>query len=1120
MPRLPRLLLCLLCVLASSASAQQGLPPSQTTAIAEARAGLDAAGLDESARRDVEAALAAADSAERSADAALEATRALREARTIAERERSSLQQRLAQKPEAAFQQWQKTLPASDDPERFEALLAGERSELQRLRAESTQVGTALAELTAPPPEASAQEAELRLAADDLERRLASLDSSGVTVPAVLDARRLRLAAELRAARAELARREVERDSAALRRQHLELRQRLLQRELADHQQRLELLQRMIAARSDTRLAELVEQLETQQQAVEDIDPAVRAETELNLRLARQLIAVQQALLALRDASRSDEQRRDEVAAALRDTRARVALDADSEALGLILLAERRRLVPATSLARRLEQVRAELAQARLQQIELARQRSTIDDPDSAVRAVLAGEDSDRPAEQVATGERLYQVLAQRADLVPQLDTALQRYVSALEQAEQTLQQLWLDTVALRELLDRQLFWIPSHARVDRDWLARQPAGWADLLKPSRFATSARLLQARLVDSPELPAASLLLALLLLYWRRSAADRLSSLAPPLRRVTGDSYRLSAQALLLTLVAALPWALLIGTLGWTLQRVGDPGKYSHSLGTALVGVAGSVLLLDFLRWLVIDRGLAHMHFRWTRSRRDSLRAALPWLALLLLPSQLFASLAFARGVEIAIDSAARLSLLLFAGFSSALLWRLLAPGQLWTPRGGAPEPQRYRQALRVGLPALLLAIVVGLLVGYVYSGWVLMTCLWQTVWAVVAVALVHGMLGRWFLLGERRLALTRLQAQREAAGSDSASTSASDGGDVLRELGSSDLTLETVNAQTGRLLRALTLALWLAALVWIWAEVLPALGRLDEIALWSAKSVADDGSTVLEQISLKQVVFGLVLLALTFVAARNLPGLLEIGLLSRISIDASTRYAISSVSRYLIVIVGSIIGLGLLGLRWSQLQWLAAALTVGLGFGLQEIFGNFVSGLILLFERPFRVGDVITIGEFSGTVSRIRTRATTLIDFDNKEVVVPNKTFITDRLINWTLSDTRTRITIKVGVAYGSDIGRVHALLRQAAAEHPLVLREPAPSSWFLAFGASSLDFELRVFVDALGDRLPVTNDLNTRIAELFADAGIEIAFPQLDLHVRTLPGTAPPAPSV
>ena len=114
-------------------------------------------------------------------------------------------------------------------------------------------------------------------------------------------------------------------------------------------------------------------------------------------------------------------------------------------------------------------------------------------------------------------------------------------------------------------------------------------------------------------------------------------------------------------------------------------------------------------------------------------------------------------------------------------------------------------------------------------------------------------------------------------------------------------------------------------------------------------------------------------------------------------------------------------------------RWAsrdKLQWLAAGLTVGLGFGLQEIFANFVSGLIILFERPIRIGDTITIGTFSGSVSKIRIRATTITDFDRKEVIIPNKAFVTERLINWSLSDTITRVLIKVGVAYGSDLDKV------------------------------------------------------------------------------------------
>jgi potassium efflux system protein len=213
-----------------------------------------------------------------------------------------------------------------------------------------------------------------------------------------------------------------------------------------------------------------------------------------------------------------------------------------------------------------------------------------------------------------------------------------------------------------------------------------------------------------------------------------------------------------------------------------------------------------------------------------------------------------------------------------------------------------------------------------------------------------------------------------------------------------------------------------------------------------------------------------------------------------------------------VLRYAIVIGGSVAGLGLLGLRWSQLQWMAAALTVGLGFGLQEIFANFVSGLILLFERPFRVGDIVTVGDLSGRVTRIRTRATTILDFDNKEIVIPNKAFITGDLVNWTLSDTTTRLTIKVGADYDADPALVRRMLMQAAAEDSRILKDPAPTCWLLNFGDSSLDFELRVFVGTIGDRLEVQNALHIRILELFAENRIVITYPQIDVHLR---GAAP-----
>jgi potassium efflux system protein len=177
--------------------------------------------------------------------------------------------------------------------------------------------------------------------------------------------------------------------------------------------------------------------------------------------------------------------------------------------------------------------------------------------------------------------------------------------------------------------------------------------------------------------------------------------------------------------------------------------------------------------------------------------------------------------------------------------------------------------------------------------------------------------------------------------------------------------------------------------------------------------------------------------------------------------------------------------------------------------VGLGFGLQEIFANFVSGLIVLTERPIRIGDVVTVGDVSGTVARIRARATAVVDFDNKEVIIPNKAFITERVVNWTLSNQTTRLLLKVGVAYGSDIGLVQRVLLAAVRRHADVLESPPPSVVFADFGDSSLDFEIRAFVGTFDRRLRVRHEILSAVEQVLRENGIEIPFPQRDLHIRS-----------
>ena len=302
---------------------------------------------------------------------------------------------------------------------------------------------------------------------------------------------------------------------------------------------------------------------------------------------------------------------------------------------------------------------------------------------------------------------------------------------------------------------------------------------------------------------------------------------------------------------------------------------------------------------------------------------------------------------------------------------------------------------------------------------------------------------------------------------------------------------------------------------------------PALAILDRVPLWpttvqvTESTTAADGTLTVktferpDSISVADLLLAALILLMTFIATHNIPGLLEIAIPQRLPIDAGARYAISTVTRYAITVVGVVLAFAALGIGWSKVQWLIAAVSVGLGFGLQEIFANFVSGLILLFERPIRIGDVVTVGEVTGVVSRIQIRATTITNWDRKDLIVPNKEFITGRLLNWTLGNTINRVVINVGIAYGSDTALARELLQKVVAEHPIVLDDPPPMVTFEGFGASSLDFVVRAYLPNLDNRLEVIHQLHTEIDRTFRAAGIEIAFPQHDLHIRSIAGALP-----
>lgn len=263
----------------------------------------------------------------------------------------------------------------------------------------------------------------------------------------------------------------------------------------------------------------------------------------------------------------------------------------------------------------------------------------------------------------------------------------------------------------------------------------------------------------------------------------------------------------------------------------------------------------------------------------------------------------------------------------------------------------------------------------------------------------------------------------------------------------------------------------------------------------------------------------RILAALTLFALLVTLARWLQTHLDRHWLRYARLEHGAREAVVTISGYVMITVAAIIGLAVAGFQFGNLAIIAGALSVGIGFGLQNIVNNFVSGLILLFERPVKTGDWVVVGSTEGYVKRIRIRSTQIQTFDRADVIVPNSELISQQVTNWMLYDTQGRARIPVGVAYGSDTQKVKAVLERIAREHPSVITNgsyPDPKVLFLGFGDSALNFELRCFVRNIDERLSVVSDLNFAIDAAFRAEGIEIPFPQRDLHLRSWPGSQPP----
>ncbi|MGP0171782.1 mechanosensitive channel MscK [Pseudomonas sp. NCHU5208] len=732
-----------------------------------------------------------------------------------------------------------------------------------------------------------------------------------------------------------------------------------------------------------------------------------------------------------------------------------------------------------------------DIADIRLYQFDLNKQRDEISDPNAYVDKLLA----DQPSEEITPELRkaLLDQLATRRELLEKLSRSLNALLNESITLQINQKELQSTASSLRATIDEQMFWIPSNKPLDLDWLKLVPYQLQRQLAEIPWAIAISELGAGLIERPLVFLPLILLCAVILWRRQYLLGKLGELHADIGHYKHDSQLHTPLALGLNLILALPVALLLALCGYALLH--DARGQNLYLGGALYEMAEAWLVFYTLHRILAPDGVAVLHFHWPPANVAFFRKHMRRLGLVVMALVAVVSIAEHQPESLASDVIGIAVVITCYALMAWMLFNLLFNAPLRENTSG------LRTTLGVLFNLLPLALIGAVAFGYYYTALKLTDRLIDTLYLLIILLIVEAALVRGLSVAAKRLAYQRALAKRQAQSKEGA-----EGEAAIEE---PTLDIEQVNQQSLRLIRLALLGGFLVCLYWVWADLIGVFTYLETVNLYEYSSGTGNAATLVP-ISLLDVLGALLIVAITVALARNLPGLLEVLVLSRMNLAQGSAYATTTLLSYALVGIGIVTTLSTLGVSWDKLQWLVAALSVGLGFGLQEIFANFISGLIILFERPVRIGDVVTIGNLSGTVSRIRIRATTITDFDHKEIIVPNKTFITGQLINWSLTDTVTRVTLKVGVGYGSDLELVRKLLLQAAQENPRVLKDPAPIAYFLNFGESTLDHELRIHVRDLGDRNPATDEINRFIDREFAKNGINIAFRQVEVYVKNL----------
>ncbi|MDP1639454.1 MAG: mechanosensitive ion channel, partial [Hyphomicrobium sp.] len=767
-----------------------------------------------------------------------------------------------------------------------------------------------------------------------------------------------------------------------------------------------------------------------------------------------------------------------------------------------LLRAMRAQLPETARLQRRIADRDQAIVDARLKRLQAEEARRALSDTRGMAERVLAAH-AKRDVQGVTADVRpaLEKLVAARRDLYVQLHAALVTRIGQLAELNGAERDLLNQSTQLRALLNSRLLWLPSSGTVGIGWLdqVRSSFGWIGDIQAWR--ETGKTLIDRAGERPLLSGLVLLIFGTLVAFSRRLFARLATISSAVGRYSTDNYLRTPEALLITTLLAVKTPVLFGYAGWLLVQPPQAADFATGVGAGLLAVAYLLAFLRLIQFICVENSLFSAHFGWGERARSVLSKNIIWLKYAITPIAFILGMINVSSAQSLRDGLGRFAFLAGGIAVSLFIARVTDPRRgIFADRLAPNHPLWVTRVIWHTAVSLVPLAIAGLaLWGYYDGASQLRDGLILTIAIIVGACLVYGVAMREVLVARRRLEIRRAIERREKARALLASQEASDAAGEIptAQIEEPEVDIASISDQTRKLVRLVVFLLLSAALYVFWREALPSLALLD-VELWQ-QAVTVDGATRSMPITVSNVMIALAIGIITFIAARNLPGVLEITALHRLRIEAGTRYAISAVSRYLIAIVGLIFAFRSIGFDWSQVQWIVAALGVGVGFGLQEIVANFISGLIILFERPVRVGDTVTIGNLTGTVSRIHIRATSMTDGENREIIIPNKLLITEKVINWTLTDSITRVTLKIGIAYGTDTLRAQMAILEAVKATPQVLDSPAPTVFFIGFGASALEFEVRAFVLQLAHRSTVINDLHVAIERALREKEIAMS---------------------